>query len=129
MANDDDDTDGGAERGFSAESINRFLSGISRDKFAKDFSKCISQNVFLKMYFSKCIFQNVFLKMYLSKCISQNVFLKMWQLSGNLNSQGWEAAQPAKPIISGPLHHFCVNPDHRNTILTSFYFLQVLFWG
>ena len=43
------------------------------------FSKCISQNVFLKMYFSKCISQYVFLKMYLSKCISQNVFLKMLQ--------------------------------------------------
>ena len=52
--------------------------------------KCLSQNVFLKMYFSKCISQNVFLKMYLvcqmdqqesvflkmyfSKCIPQNVF-------------------------------------------------------
>ena len=36
------------------------------------FSKCISQNIFLKMYFSKCISQNVFLKMYFSKCISQN---------------------------------------------------------
>ena len=28
------------------------------------------------MYFSKCISQNVFLKMYFSECISQNVFLK-----------------------------------------------------
>ena len=26
--------------------------------------KCISQNVFLKMYFQKCISKNVFLKMY-----------------------------------------------------------------
>ena len=31
-------------------------------------SKCISQNVFLKMYFSKCIPQNVFLKMYCRVC-------------------------------------------------------------
>ena len=43
------------------------------------FSKCISQNGFLKMHFSKCISQNVFLKMYFSKCISQNVFLKMYE--------------------------------------------------
>ena len=28
------------------------------------FSKCISQNVFLKTYFSKCISQNIFLKNY-----------------------------------------------------------------
>ena len=68
---------------------------LSQNVFLKMyFSKCISQNVFLKMYlvcqmdqqesvflkmyFSKCIFQNVFLKMYFSKCIFQNVFLKMY---------------------------------------------------
>ena len=30
------------------------------------------------MYISKCISQNVFLKMYFTKLISQNVFLKMY---------------------------------------------------
>ena len=34
-------------------------------------SKCIFQNVSLKMYLSKCISQNVFLKMYFSRCIPQ----------------------------------------------------------
>ena len=55
------------------------------------FLKCISQNVFLKMYFSTCISQNVFPlpEVFLvfpqtykltshSKCIPQNVFLKMY---------------------------------------------------
>ena len=41
------------------------------------FSKCMYQNIFLKVYFSKCISQNIYLKIYFSKYISQNVFFKM----------------------------------------------------
>ena len=83
--------------------------------FKMFFSKCISQNEFLKymklpslslpsswrlkIYFSKCISQNVFLKMYFSKCISKNVFLKMKDLDcfGLCSCWNWAKDQRTLP--------------------------------
>ena len=41
-------------------------------------SKCLTQNVQLKMFSSKCSAQNVQLRMFSSKCSAQNVQLKMF---------------------------------------------------
>ena len=81
--------------------------GGNRNVFSKMyFSKCIwgeLQSLFPAQWAtnrSKCIFQNVFLKMNFSKCISQNVFQQQHQLicflqSGRSPTQALGQSRPA----------------------------------